>query len=147
MRTTATNRPSARQSGQGLVEMALILPVLLLLILGTVECFRAFNLKHVITDAVREGARHAVVQDPSISADSVEGAILWALGSASIPAASTTISFDTVPPPLGHWRETGAMQTVTVSVPYRFGFLGPLVHAATGADSIVISMRVSMRNE
>lgn len=127
--------------------MALALPVLLLLVVGAIECFRAFNVKHVLTDAVREGARQAVVHDPSITQDSVRATIAMALIRARIPPAAATITFDTSPPPVGHWRETGAMQTVFVSVPYRFGFLGTLLRVATGSDTIRIAALTSMRNE
>ena len=43
--------------GQALVELALILPILLMLLLGIFEFGRAWNTKQVITDAAREGAR------------------------------------------------------------------------------------------
>lgn len=139
--------PARSWPGQALVEIALAMPVLLLVVIGAVECFRAFNVKHVVTDAAREGARHAVVQDPKITQDSVRATILLALSRASIPPAAATIQFDTSPPPAGHWRETGALQTVFVSVPYRFGFLSAIIRVATGSDTIRLAALTSMRNE
>jgi Flp pilus assembly protein TadG len=135
------------ESGQALVEMALILPVLLLLALGIVEFGRAFNAKQVVTDAAREGARHAVVNDLAITQDSVESAIATALNRGGIPAATATIEFDRDPEPDGHWRDEGEMQTVYVSVEYRFGFFGPLVAALTGDETVTLAARVSMRNQ
>lgn len=42
--------------GQSLVEMALLLPILLVLIIGAIEFGRLFYTKIVITNAAREGA-------------------------------------------------------------------------------------------
>lgn len=61
------------QRGQALVELALVLPVLLVLFMGTVEFGRIFHSYLVITNASREGARVAVLggADTAIS-DRVE---------------------------------------------------------------------------
>lgn len=47
--------------GQTLVEMALVLPILLMLIMGMIEFGRIFNAYLIVTNASREGARIAVV--------------------------------------------------------------------------------------
>ena len=135
------------ESGQALVEMALIMPVLLLLVLGIVEFGRAFLAKQAVTDAAREGARHAVVNDEAITQDSVTSAVATALNRGGIPAASATIAFDKDLPPAGHWRDEGHMQTVYVAIQYRFGFFGPLVEAVTGDETITLAARVSMMNQ
>jgi Flp pilus assembly protein TadG len=128
--------------------MALILPLLLLLVLGILEFGRAWNIKHVITDATREAARRAVVQNPLIIPDSVTAAVTTALQRSNISTADATVTFDSFPPALGgHWRETSAMQTVDVGVGYRFRFFGPLFEALTGSETITIGSRVTMRNE
>ncbi len=49
-----------RTRGQGLVEFALVLPVLLLLIFGIIEFARIFYSWLIITNAVRTGERYAV---------------------------------------------------------------------------------------
>lgn len=51
----------ARQDGQGLVEFAIILPVLLILIFGIMEFSLLLYNQHVITNASREGARYGIV--------------------------------------------------------------------------------------
>ena len=48
-------------SGQALAEMALILPILLLLVFGLIEFGTAWRDYQVITNAAREGARWSVV--------------------------------------------------------------------------------------
>ena len=47
--------------GQALVEMALVLPIILLVIMGMVEFGRIFNAYLIVTNASREGARIAIV--------------------------------------------------------------------------------------
>ena len=45
------------EGGAALVEFALILPLLLLLVMGTVEFGRAYNAQITLTHAAREGVR------------------------------------------------------------------------------------------
>ena len=135
------------ESGQSMVEMALILPVLLLIVMGILEFGRAFSTKQAVTHAARLGARKAVVLDPSMTRDSVLATIATTLSRAGIPGTAVTIDFDSLAPPDGHWRETGAMQTVYVGVQYRFGFFGPLVKAVTGSETMTMASLVTMRNE
>lgn len=130
-------------SGQALVEMALILPMLLVLVIGLLEFGRAFNAHQAVTDAAREGARQAVVQDPNIDQDSVESAVKTVLDRAGVPSAEATVQFDRTT----NWRVPSQMQTVSVSIPHRFGFFGPLMKALTGSESITIGAHFSMRNE
>jgi Flp pilus assembly protein TadG len=138
------NAPDRR--GQAMVEMALILPVLLLLVVGMLEFARAWNAKQVITDAAREGARLAVVQDGGTQAE-VTAAIQAALNRSGIPGNQAVIQFNGDPAPAGNWRAIGEMQQVYVAIDYRFGFLGPLISAATGSETITIATLVAMRNE
>lgn len=51
-------RQGVQQKGQALVELALTLPLILLLILGAVDFGRMFYHKIVITNAAREGANY-----------------------------------------------------------------------------------------
>ncbi len=53
----------SNRKGQAMVEFALVLPVVLLLVVGMLEFARAWNLHQSMTDAVREGARRAVLAD------------------------------------------------------------------------------------
>lgn len=50
-----------KNKGQSLVEMAFILPIILLVVMGIVEFGRIFNTYLVLTNASREGARVASV--------------------------------------------------------------------------------------
>jgi len=53
--------------GQALVEFALILPFLAFFLMAIIELGRGWNIKQVVTDASREGARLAVVYDPTVT--------------------------------------------------------------------------------
>lgn len=58
--------PRTRERGAALVEMALILPVLILLLLGIFEFGRAYNAKITLTHATREAVRElAITGDPA----------------------------------------------------------------------------------
>lgn len=50
-----------KQKGQGLVEFALILPILLLVILGTIEFGRIFLIYATVSNGAREGSRYGMV--------------------------------------------------------------------------------------
>lgn len=64
-----------KERGAVAVEMAIVLPLLLLILLGIIEFGRAYNIQVSLTQAAREGARHAAIHydDPSLD---VEGAAL-----------------------------------------------------------------------
>lgn len=53
--------------GQALVEMAILLPLLLLLVMGIFEFGRAMYIKNTLTQAARAGARTAVVTPGLVS--------------------------------------------------------------------------------
>ncbi|MGR3311627.1 MAG: TadE/TadG family type IV pilus assembly protein [Candidatus Brocadiales bacterium] len=54
--------PKAQQ-GSAAVEFALILPLFVLLVYGMTEFGRVYFTMHIITNAAREGAREAIIQD------------------------------------------------------------------------------------
>lgn len=53
--------PAGHREGQGLVEFALVLPVFLLIVMGLADLGRAVYEYNSITNAVREAARLAIV--------------------------------------------------------------------------------------
>jgi hypothetical protein len=127
------------ERGQALAEFAMVLPLILLFIAGILEFGRAWNIKQAITDAAREGARYAVVQDNSItSTDDVKAKIEERLALSGVDSA--VIEFSGVVHVAG---ET----TVSISTPHRMGLVGVLLGWA-GAPSVVsISTQATMRSE
>jgi hypothetical protein len=73
------------QEGQGLLEFALVLPVFLALLLGTVDIGRGIWANNTVANAAREAARYAAVRGGSKLNACVVGPTLLAPG--DIPAA------------------------------------------------------------
>ena len=70
-------RRDLKKRGQSLVEMALVLPILLLLVAAIADFGRAFNSYIVITNAAREGARFAARVDHTDTIDEyIRGAVI-----------------------------------------------------------------------
>lgn len=55
------SRRLGNRRGQALAEMALILPVLLLLVFGMIEMSNAWRTFQIVTNSAREGARVAIL--------------------------------------------------------------------------------------
>ena len=94
-----------------MVEFAVVAPVLLLLVFGMIEFGRMVMVQQIITNASREGARVAVLDNSTRSG--VETTVQNYLQSGSISGATITVSPD--PPSSAGY---GAAVTVNVSVPF-----------------------------
>lgn len=68
-------KPKQKERGAVAVEMAILLPLLLLILIGTMEFGRVFNVQNSLTQAAREGARHGAIHYNKSSLD-VEGTVL-----------------------------------------------------------------------
>lgn len=101
----------AAAPGQSLVEMALLLPILLLLMVGMLDLGRAFYAYITITNAAREGARYAA-SHPTDDSSSIAAAV------AEAASSGYTISSSNVSLNSGHSIQPGDPITVTVSVNY-----------------------------
>ncbi|MHA7247655.1 TadE/TadG family type IV pilus assembly protein [Arthrobacter tecti] len=60
------------ERGAVAVEMALLLPVLLILLLGIMEFGRAFNTQITLTNAARDAVRVMAIGNPQTAADTAE---------------------------------------------------------------------------
>ena len=88
-------RNDLRQRGQSIIEMALLLPLMLVLIVGALEFGRVFFTKIVITNAAREAAYYLSINPTDYSGGSAPNTVLAAQSEASnsgIPNISVTIS-------------------------------------------------------
>jgi len=103
---------SRKEKGQGLVELALILPLLLIILLGTIDFGRVFYAYVTITNASREGARYGslhVFQDAAIE----QRVIDEAANTVTIDSSDITVSWDHPEHP----------NTITVTVNHDFSTL------------------------
>ena len=116
------SRQSARERGAAAVEMALVLPVLILLVGGIIDLGRAFMTEILVTNAAREGTRVAtVVRDPA-DLGQVTTRAATAAGLAPPVVPTVTITPSTGCTATGY---TGNV-TVKVSAPFEWVFLGAL---------------------
>jgi Flp pilus assembly protein TadG len=129
------------EQGQGLVEFALVVPVLLVLILGLAEFSRAWNTHQVLTDAAREALRSSVVANPDFTYDRMLQLIDQALVRASLDPERAQVAVD------GWKAGTGTPAQIRIDYLYEFGFFGPLVGWATEDRSLALSTSFVMRNE
>jgi Flp pilus assembly protein TadG len=120
-RGPALRRP--RDSGQAAVELALCLPVVLLVLLGVVQVAVVVRGELVVQHAAREGARAASVS--AAPAAAANGAVDAALAEARLDRAGATTSVGT-----GRVRVTVRAVTRT-DVPLVGSLIGDVTHRAT----------------
>jgi hypothetical protein len=123
------------------VELALIVPVLLLLIVGLTEFARAWNTKQVLTDASREALRSSVVANPDFTYERMRQLIDQALLRASLEPDRAEVSVD------GWKAGSGTPARIRIDYQYELGFFGPLAGWATGDRNLVLTTSFAMRNE
>lgn len=93
------------ERGAAAVEFAILLPLLLMLVLGTVEFGRAYNAQITLTNAARDGVRvMAIGNDPAGAKTAAQNAA--ASVSSTIPTSDITLSTNTC--------STGAQVTLTI---------------------------------
>jgi Flp pilus assembly protein TadG len=138
-----------RERGAAMIEMAITMPLLLLLSIGVFEFGRAFQCWQVLTNATREGARVASL--PGTSDDAVTSRVQNYLDAGQLQFA---YSADVVVDRLGEisiGTDTASASTVTVSYPFEFIVLQPVARLVVSDTEVgaPITMTVSatMRNE
>jgi len=132
------------QNGAVLVEFALILPMLLLFIFGTIEFSLLLFNQHMITNASREGARAGVIQrNPRVSDETIRAVVndyaqqnLVTFGNKTFPPAVIDPDGDRTGSPFG------TELSVSVLFDYDFLFLSHL-----GFGSKTLRARAVMRME
>ena len=100
-----------REQGSAAVEFALLLPVLLLIVFGIIDFGRALNAQETLTQAAREGARLAALNQPGV----VSRTQAAATGLSPVGVSVTAC-------PAGAGPEVSA----TVTATYTFHFVTPV---------------------
>lgn len=111
VRTQAASRQEPRDRGAVAVELALILPILLLVVFGVIDFGRMLNAQIQLTQAAREGARWAALGQSNVS-----GRVTAAAPGLS-PAPSSSVTACPANPTIG--------QNATVTASYTFSFVTP----------------------
>jgi Flp pilus assembly protein TadG len=109
-------KPKQKERGAVAVEMAVLLPLLLLILIGTMEFGRVFNVQNSLTQAAREGARHAALNYKDSSMD-VQGTALAA--APSLNGLGITVAHNAA----ACTKDANVKVTTTVSLPSMSGFL------------------------
>ena len=139
-----------KDRGAAIVEVALTLPLLLLVSVGIFEFGRAYQTWQVLTNAAREGARIAVL--PNSSDSSVRTRVVDYMQTGQLPEATDAtieITHDESIDLGGAGSSTGSQ--VTVRYPFSFIVLQPVARLVVPGGSlgspIVMAASAMMRNE
>jgi Flp pilus assembly protein TadG len=137
------------QRGTALIEMALTLPLMLLVSAGIFEFGRAYQTWQVLTNAAREGARIAIL--PGATDANVTDRVRSYMSDGQLSAyasASIAIQRDAT---VSIGAGTAAASRVTVNYPFTFVVLQPIARLidATSTTGAPLTMTVSalMRTE
>jgi Flp pilus assembly protein TadG len=142
MRTRLRN-----ERGAALLETAITVPIILLISVGIFEFGRAYQVQQVLTNAVREGARAAVIEGTSDT--QVSKIVTDYMASGNLPIDSENPPTVTVlrAEPFGGTTAS----KVTVTFPFKFMVIGGVVKLVTPSSKLgaPLTMQASalMRNE
>ena len=122
------------ETGQNLIEFALVVPMLLLLVFGIAEFGRAWMTRNILTGAAREAVRVAVVPAGTIDAATTRADQI--LASAGITSAKVTVN------------DPGtSFGTVTATVTYNFPVLVVGFIPGLNGATIPLTSTTTMRRE
>ncbi len=133
-----------KESGQSLVEFAIVLPILLALLVGIFEFGVAWNRKQVLTNAAREGARRAVVPPSPTPADTVDAVVDNYLTSAGIQPTDVNRNYS------GLASTTGGTVTIQLQMTHTMPFVSSVAGLLGGGGtpgSVTLTSVVNMRKE
>lgn len=143
MNLARTIRPRRRLVGPGdagseLIELAVALPILLLVVAGIMDFGFLYQRYEIVTNAAREGARTAI-KDPTGCANvsNVVNDYLTYSGLTDSPTVSCGTTSDG-PLPSGL---TVQVATVTVTYPSSFLFIGPIASLFGGSSPGTLNLQ------
>lgn len=133
MRRRTSHGPGRADRGAAMVELALILPILLLLLVGIIEFGLVYNAQVSIQGAAREGARALALGESSAQ---VEAAVQGASGGVDVKNVHTTAC------PAGATSTSTAYATVKVEADFTFTL--PFLDLGTKTLSATARMRCGL---
>ncbi len=113
----SNNRAARRQRGAALLELALVLPLLLLMALVTTEMGRALLYYNTLTKSVRDAVRYLSVQTPGTKTLEARNLMVYGSLTATGTPLVPGLTLAQVPEPV--WQQSGSnplIQTVTVRI-------------------------------
>jgi Flp pilus assembly protein TadG len=149
MRTRARHRRFGAERGSALLEMAMTLPLLLLVSVAIFELGRAYQTQQILTNAAREGARLAVLPDASAASVQTRVRQYLQMGQLSNVNGATVNVTTNATLPMG--AASVSASVVTVNYPFQFTVLGPVarlvVPNSTLGGPVTLTAAAEMRNE
>lgn len=135
--------------GAAVVEMALILPVFFMVILGIVEFGRAMMVAQIVTNAAREGAREAILSGSTNQSISDQVAA-YLKETCQVAASDVTVTITIVPhssnpDPLNVLANALEGDQVTVKVSVPFNSVSYLTGSYLGGKNLI--GQATMRHE
>jgi Flp pilus assembly protein TadG len=133
-------------SGAELIELAIALPILLLVTCGIIDFGIMFQRYEAVTNAAREGARVGVLQD--FTATDVQNRVKDYLAASGLTASAPapTVTYSTVPISVG--GPSISVVKVVVQYPHQFVFLGPAaLIGGSSLGNITLAASSTMRRE
>ena len=140
--TTRSTKCRRREAGTSVVEMAIVLPLLLILCFGIGEFGLLYTQWQSLTNATREGARTGVVFrapcNAATVATQVQATVDGFAASAGVPAGTIATAV------VGACAGTGTPLTVSTTLPHTYIALSAL---AGFSPTTNLRARTVMRNE
>ena len=112
--------PQAARRGAAVVEMAFVLPVFVLIILGMIEVGRGIMVAELMSNAAREGARQSIVEG-STNTQVTDTARNFLAGTTGCSTSDVTVNISISNTAAGGQvsnAQTGDMITVNVLLPF-----------------------------
>jgi Flp pilus assembly protein TadG len=109
MRSLGIVSQARDERGQSAVEVALLIPLLLLIVLGLIDLSRAYGVKTAATNAAREAALYAA-RDPQARADQICARAMAELANGSA-AAPCVLDLPVIDPLVEVWRSADPAAT------------------------------------
>ena len=132
------------EDGAELIEMAIVLPLLLLLIMGLVDFGFLFQRYVVLTNAAVEGARVASLPGYTNADVSARVADYVTKGGITGPVNTNTVGVALPGPGGGAWPGS----QVTVTHVYNYEYVGPIAALFSGGfTSVTLTSTATMRNQ
>jgi Flp pilus assembly protein TadG len=143
---TMTRFKNAR--GTALLEVALTLPLVLLVSVGIFEFGRAYEVMQVLTNAAREGSRVAIL--PGQPVEAVKTRVTAYMAAGGLNNCPTCVVLSATQISIGGGL-TASGSKVTVNYPFSFMVLQPVarlvVNSSTLGSAFTMVAAAEMRNE
>lgn len=121
-----------KERGAVAVEMAMLLPLLLLILIGTIEFGRVLNVQISMTQAAREGARYAAIHYKEAGLNVTAATLAAAPSLSGLPVGVTNNAASCT-------ADSNVTVTTTVTLPSLSGFLDAGFFGAPGLFPISLS--------